>query len=198
MLLTHNPKYPTIITKHPIYEAGNGASFTQYIGPSSIATSHSLLPGDVIINIESCTVSYIGENGQCISWTSVVNASQTRHPTLIHHYILVLLQTHFSWLSYNGYQHWDCQAREYNPTDSLNAYIRLIMVGRNFLPDDTGVGQVGYNNQSGIGWWNRWWCWHWWRWWNGLWCTAIYFTLDVVLIVPKKQNILQNCQVWWG
>ena len=123
-----------ISTRHVIYGARAGTYFTQYVGPSSISTSQSLSPGDVLIDVESNTVCYIGINGQKIPWTSVAESVNTRHPTLQPHYILVPLQRRFSWLSYTGYKQWYRQALNSNPEDDLIVYIDRIKGGSHDLP----------------------------------------------------------------
>ena len=60
MAIAQPIEIPTISTYHKIYEANNATYFTQYIGPSSIAINPSLLPGDVLVDIESDTISYSG------------------------------------------------------------------------------------------------------------------------------------------
>lgn len=81
----------TTVTQHNIYEAP-GVSFKQYIGNASIADQDGLRPGDVLIDVESMTVSYIGHDGMQVQWTSIANADSSRHPTIGPHYILVPLQ----------------------------------------------------------------------------------------------------------
>ena len=63
-----------ISTHHVIYGARAGTYYTQYVGPSSISTSQSLSLGDVLIDVESNTVCYIGINGQKIPWTLVAES----------------------------------------------------------------------------------------------------------------------------
>lgn len=91
-----------VITTHQIYQARPGIVFKQYVGNAAIAQHPDLKPGDVLVDIESKTVSYIGEDNVHLPWTGVTTAKETRHPTIQPHYILVPLQRRFSWLSHTG------------------------------------------------------------------------------------------------
>lgn len=83
----------------------------------------SLVPGDVLVDVQSNTVSYIGIKGQRIIWKSVANALESRHPTIKSHFILVPLQRRFAWLPHTGYGQWSRQALDSNPDDSVAIYI---------------------------------------------------------------------------
>ena len=137
MAIAQPIEIPTISTYHKIYEANDATYFTQYIGPSSIAINPSLLPGDVLVDIEFNTISYININGQTIPWTSVASTINTRHPTITSHFILVPLQNRFSWLSYTGYEQWRRQALDSNPADSIAVYIDRVKGGNGDMPLDT-------------------------------------------------------------
>lgn len=115
-----------VITTHQIYQARPGIVFKQYVGNAAIAQHPDLKPGDVLVDIESKTVSYIGEDNVHLPWTGVTTAKETRHPTIQPHYILVLLQRRFSWLSHTGYQHWYHQAIDFNPGDHVELYVEQI------------------------------------------------------------------------
>ena len=100
--------------------------FVQYIGTSSIVNENTLRPGDVFIDIEKYTVSYMGSSNSLVPWTSVMDAQNTRHPLLNQHYILVPLQTRFSWLSISGIAQWQLQATDANPDNVLRVHIDRI------------------------------------------------------------------------
>ena len=85
-----------------------------------------LHPGDVFIDVEEYKVFYMGLNGFLIPWTLVMEAHNTRHPLLDHHYVLVPLQTRFSWLSITGIDQWWLQATDSNPYNILQVHINYI------------------------------------------------------------------------
>lgn len=128
----------TTVTQHNIYEAP-GVSFKQYIGNASIADQDGLRPGDVLIDVESMTVSYIGHDGMQVQWTSIANADSSRHPTIGPHYILVPLQLRFSWLSVTGYTHFRKRALDFNPDDKLELYIEQL---RRSTSHNVGIEEV--------------------------------------------------------
>ena len=115
--------FQTIVTQCNIHGIVNKIGFKQYVGNSTIAQIPSLSPGDILINIESKTVSYIDTNIRPVPWTSLHNSQATRHPSTSQPHILVPLQLHFSWLPLDGYAHWNRQALLSNPNDDLNIYI---------------------------------------------------------------------------
>lgn len=117
---------PSHVSQHHIYEARQGINFTQYIGTSSTPIENTLHPGDVFIDVEEYKVFYMGSNGFLIPWTSIMEAHNTRHPLLDRHYVLVPLQTRFSWLSITGIDQWRLQATDSNPYNILRVHIDRI------------------------------------------------------------------------
>ena len=115
--------FQTIITQCTLRDGVTAIGFKQYVGNSTIGRIPSLSPGDVLINIESKTVSYVGLNNRLVPWTSLDNSKATRHPLTSQPHILVPLQLRYSWLPLDGYLHWNHQALLSNPMDNLNVYI---------------------------------------------------------------------------
>jgi hypothetical protein len=66
--------------------------FQQYMGNSTIGQIPSLSPGDVLINIKSKTISYVGLNNRLIPWTLLDNSKTMCHPLMSQPHILVPLQ----------------------------------------------------------------------------------------------------------
>jgi hypothetical protein len=115
--------FKTIVTQCIVHDNADKIDFNQYVGNSTITHISSLLPGDILIDIESKTVSYIGINNKQMPWTSLGNSLVTRHPLTIKEHILVPIQLRYSWLPLDGYAHWSRQALLSNPKDDLNIFI---------------------------------------------------------------------------
>ena len=105
-----------------------------------MVVGQKFVPGDVLINTEENTVSYVGNDGMVILWLSVNAAMGTRHPTLNSHYVLVPLQRRFAWLPHTGYTHWRSQALDSNPEDDLQIYIDRVKGCSGDIPKNLIVG----------------------------------------------------------
>jgi hypothetical protein len=101
-------------------------TFKQFIGHSSTLDLSILQPGDVVVNIDLKTVSYVDGHKGLVPWANVMASMDTRHPAINEHYILVPLQQRFSWLRYTGFDHYCRQALDSNPTDSITVYVDRI------------------------------------------------------------------------
>ena len=115
--------FQTIVTQCTLRDSVTAIRFKQYVGNSTIGQIPSLSPGDVLINIESKTVSYVGLNNRLVPWTSLDSSKATHHPLTSQPHILVPLQLRYSWLPLEGYLHWNRQALLSNPMDDLSIYI---------------------------------------------------------------------------
>lgn len=97
--------------------------FDQYLTSNDLNNGLNLFPGDVIINMTEGTVEYVRGDGSRVQWTSIDDSISCPHP-LVPNYILVPMQTRFSWVPRDGFPQYHSQAIASNPKNDILVWIK--------------------------------------------------------------------------